>query len=76
MSIYENQISDQMDGGILYKKEVCNYLDQLLEQNKMSKQQTDYQLFLLQKTFPEKKDFYQRCRDLLSTSILPSESQT
>lgn len=68
MSIQENQISDQIDGGLLYKKEIVNYLDEILKQNKNDKQQTDYQLFLLKRTFPDKSHFYQRCRDLLSTS--------
>ncbi len=68
MSIQENQISNQIDGGILCKNEIINYLDEILKQNKNDKQQTDYQLFLLKITFPEKSDFYQKCRDLLSTS--------
>jgi hypothetical protein len=74
MSIQENQISDQIESGLLLEKEIIEYLDKILEQNKMDKQQTDYQLFLLKRTFPEREGFYQKCRDLLSNSILHSKS--
>ena len=68
MSIQENQISDKIDGGILEFNRIVETADKFLKENNFDKQQTDYQLFLMQRTFPDDKYFYQKCRDLIMKS--------
>lgn len=68
MSYQENQISDQIDGGILELNRIVETADKFLKENNFDKQQTNYQLFLMQRTFTDEKDFYQKCRDLIMKS--------
>lgn len=64
MSIQENQISDQIDSGLAYQKEIYKTVENYLKQNNFSKQQTKYHLFLAKKTFIDKENFYQQCIDV------------
>jgi len=64
MSIQENQISDQIDSGLDYQKEIYKTVENYLKQNNFSKQQTKYHLFLAKKTFKDKENFYQQCIDV------------
>jgi hypothetical protein len=64
MSIQENQISDQIDSGLGYQKEIYKTVENYLKQNNFSKQQTKYHLFLAKKTFKDKENFYQQCIDV------------